>query len=336
MKKIILISFLFSVSFFIDSTPYRKTKTIVADQLKLSVWKESGKFILYGKTKQQKWVQLLSEKKTPSNYFYITQNGQSIGYGEPGNKAAHQNSKIEGDRIIYFWDKGEIKIKTEYYFERSHPGHSYDTLCIDLTIYNLSPKDLILTLLVCFDENNLAPGEHYFLPTKPIATEQELDSLHLPEWILLKTAYPLMNLKLSLKKDAAKSRLPSHSLPDRIFTANWRKVKDRKTEYKIVRGRPFADSPYVENDSALFFEYQNIKIPVANTQTYHYSLQLDPTEIIVPEENIDQLELDSLLELLNSLNQKLSSGEIVNEDYLKKIDKRIEILRKQSSHSNTF
>lgn len=295
-------------------------KTLVSKNLKICVNKNTGNFIFYAK-KSNEWVKILSEKAVPSSYFMILKDGISIGYGSD-DKGIH-TCQIKLNEIKYAWENTDARIISTFGFLQNKATQSYDGFNINLTIENISKKDIELTTITCFDGDNDSLKEHYFTSNKIISNEQELSGNNIKDFVIINTVVEQTVLKVFVP-EMIHHELPKNIKPKRIFFTNWRRMKDHKSGNFVVNAnRPFNTHPYSDNDSALFIEYPNTKISPNKHIEINFKLNIDNSKMPTNP----QTKLDELFMLLREVNQKLSDNEIVSEKYLNELDDKIDTLR---------
>lgn len=323
-----------------------KFKTLIAKELKVSVWDDSGRFVLYGMDKGE-WTPLLFNDDPPTSYIRFYRNEKLIPFGEGGaGRTAH--IAIEGDSVVYEWRNEAVTVQLTYFFIKLGSGN-FDTLKMEIKVSNTSDDPFMLNSLFCFDtilsETNDA---HFYLPGA-IAVNDEIEFSRdiVPSFITSGNDERSV-MFLFDRADSVK--------PFRVFAANWKKVKEALGEYKVITGAAFDTGAYSLKDSALFVEYRDAQIKPGESTGYSFYLKANqavaaavpevepkpvdralppkqapaeepaPPQPVEDADDLHALDLSDLLKLLDRINKKLDSGAITQDDidYSDKIIKEIE------------
>lgn len=305
-------------------------KTLISKNLKISVDKDSGSFIFYAKEsmnaadtdkKTDDWIQILSEKETPSSYFLFLKDGKSIGYGT-GDTGIH-TCQMKWNEIKYAWENTDTRIISTFSFLQNPKTSSYDGFNINLNIKNISRSDIELATIACFDGNNTSLEEHYFASNRKISNEQEFIGSNMKDSVIINTLIAQTALKLLIPEITFSESSPNVK-PKRIYFTNWRRMKDyNSVNFTVNEGRQFNAEPYFDNDSALFVEYPNTKISPNGYIEINFKLNVEKAKISAGSKT----KLDELFMLLNEINQKLNNNEVIEKKYFNDLDDRIDLLK---------
>ena len=242
----------------------------------------------------------------------------------------------------------------------------YDTLKITFEIENTSSRIIKVSGLFCFDtflgEDTDA---HFLLPGDlAIRSETEFKSNAIPSFISSYGNVPDERLLMHFD-----SKVPDK--PYRVFFANWKKVSEFMGLYNSKDGDSFSWGRYSFNDSALFVEYRDVSIDIDKSMTREFLIQNkninleekiiqpvivermeieeEPTilieeevaKVIIPDNDVqedltsyfdyDNLSIDELLRLLDTINKKLDLGEELSQQDIEQVDKIIQAIDAKSS-----
>lgn len=333
------------MSFLIIMNVFSKETKLVGNYIKLAVSNENGSFILYGRNNvNDSWTPLIFEDESPTSYFRFFKNDFRISFGE-GGVGRYSEIDIQGSKIIYFWQDSTIKINIKYSLVSSDSTKSADTLLIDLNIENKLNNDYDIDFFVCVDTYfGEKTKNHFIMPGNYILqNESEIPSEASISNVLTYDDKKKIGLNLIFGKE-------DQVVPDRIFFANWKRVNESISSFKVKEGRNFNLEPYSINDSAVFIEYKDEKIYPNRNHTYRFilsmksdiNLDIDKKETkkdiikrnrIEAEEkiNIINLNLSELLALLDKINKKLESGEKISEEDIKASNMILEEIKKRKN-----
>lgn len=318
-----------------------KDKKLIANNLKLHVTENDGRFILYGrKDKKERWLPLIFEDFPSTTFFRFFKGDHRVPFGE-GGKGHYAELKIVDNRISYFWSDDELKISLDYELVSSGENMPLDTLVIDITVESLTEDDFEINYFFCLDSYlGESSARHFILPGNVVIdSEGEIGGGSQVSYI---SSY---NEKYGTGLGIAFNQ-PKQLKPTRVFFANWKRIEQEGGDYKVKEGRNFDLKPYSINDSALVAEYY--RQPVLFSRNHHNriilsltgELELEDEEIVeekkeVVEEIVESSEkvkdealpdesqegvdlinmsLEELLALLDRINKKLESGEKLTKE----------------------
>lgn len=348
MKGKIVVFFLFVLIFISTSQQTRLRGNLIM----LTVDNSNGSFNLYGRnSKDDKWIPLLFEDFPPTSYFRFVKDGKQISFGESG-KGNYSEINSDKNGIYYFWKNNEVKIDINFRLFSSSSSNPVDSLLIDLTINNLTERETNLDFSLCIDtylgekENN-----HFITPNNKIYNKESIISKKdIPEYILSYSKEKGIGVNIILNK--------SPILPDRIFFANWKIVRETIGKYKINPSNSFDLKPFSINDSATFIEYENQKIgsksrnykfilsmknrikleetsTTTTIQSYTTTTISNSTTTIDPRNlNLINMNLFDLLRLLDEINKKIESGQKLTQEDIDFSNAILEEIKKRRNKYN--
>jgi hypothetical protein len=328
-RVFIIILFLILVCFGLNAN---KT-VLIGNYIKLIVFNDDASFMLYGKNNvNEKWVPLLFEGQRSTSYLRFYQNHDRIPFGE-GGVDRYSEITIVNNSIHYFWQNTNIKVELVFTLVSSLETRSADTLIIDMKILNLSINKYNIEYYYCFDTYlGEAENQHFIAPGNlVINSETEYSKLAIPEKIQSISKEKHIGVSFFFRKE-------KQLLPDRIFFANWKKVDSNLGLYKIFENSSFSLPPYSMNDSAIFVEYVNQEIIPYQDHINRFIISMnnnveiiekspkksDTENNIAPNEENDiksvedeldlaTMDLSDLLKLLDYINKKIETYEIIDE-----------------------
>ncbi len=330
--------------FFAIANLFSQQTRLRGNFIMLTVDNNNSNFILYGRNnKNDKWTPLLFEDFPPTSFFRFSKDGKMIPFGEGGSD---RYSEIKSDKnsIYYFWKNKEIQMDIKFTLFSSDSSNPIDSLLIELTIKSLEEQPAIIDFFLALD-TYLGEKEntHFITDSKKIYnSENEINKKDLPKYIQSYSKDKGIGLNIVFDKISP--------LPDRIFFANWKLIKDHIGKYKVNKGNSFDLKPFSLNDSAIFLEYEKQKITTKDkkyifvlsmknnvkledlyetTTTTTTTIQTTTTTIntltttttIERVTNIDNnkeldlinMNLSDLLKLLDDINKKIESGQTLTQ-----------------------
>jgi hypothetical protein len=340
-----------------------ETLKLYGDQLMVSVSRESGRFILYGKSSsKEKWTPLIFDDPKETTYFrFYNKDMQLIDFGE-GGQGRYSESRITDSSIVYYWKDSAYQFNLQYTLAPSTPLKPADTLLIDLSITGLSEEEDKITFYLCVDTwLGEKSGKHLLLPGNITVTgEREIPKAAMIQSVQSYDPARFMGLYLYFLQQ-------NQVIPDRVYFTNWKRQETQIGDFKVEQGRPFDLKPYSLNDSAVIIEYKkqilkdktlkyrfmmslrsDLQMQEVNTSSTTTSTTTTTTiaqnngqnstdsTLKKPDLNLINMSLSDLLKLLDSINRKLKSNTITDEDV--KLSKEIleEIKRRKTGDaSNT-
>ncbi|HOJ63685.1 MAG TPA: hypothetical protein PLE45_04620 [Spirochaetota bacterium] len=314
----------------------------------VTVDNNNASFIIYGRNnKEDKWIPLLFEDFPPTSYFRFSKDGKLIPFGQ-GGKGNYSEISSDKNGIYYFWKNDEIRIDIIFKLFSSSSDTPLDSVLIDLTVKSiLEEKDFLIDFILCLDTYLGEKGNSHFLLSnnKNYNTEISFNKQNLPDYVLSYNKEKGIGINLILNK--------KFLLPDRLFFANWKAVKENIGKYKINNGNSFDLKPFSINDSAIFLEYENQKIGI-KSKNYKFILSMKnsvkledienqtkpttttifstttttinsttttttintTTSTINNKSSLDliNMNLSDLLRLLDEINKKIESGEQLTQE----------------------
>lgn len=349
------------LTFFITLTTLQaKDKKLIANNLKLLVTEDDGRFILYGrKDKKDRWMPLIFEDFPSTTFFRFFKGNDRVPFGE-GGKGHNSEIKIINNSIIYFWANNELKITLEYQLVQSAEKRPLDTLIIDLTVETVTDDEFDISYFFCLDTYlGESSGRHFVMPGNIITdSETEFSGTTTLSYITSYSERYQTGLSIAFNQEGQVK-------PARIFFANWKRVEQEGGDYRIKEGRNFDLKPYSINDSALVADYREQEVLFSRNHTNRIILSLaeeleldeehveevvekesepveqskEPDKIVEEETdttdepddglNLLNMSLDELLALLDRINKKLESGEKLTKEDVELSEKILEELQKR-------
>lgn len=357
MNKIYFLLF----TFFITLTSVQAAdKKLIANNLKLLVTEDDGRFILYGrKDKKDRWMPLTFEDFPSTTFFRFFKDNDRVPFGQ-GGKGHNSEIKIVNNSIKYFWANDELKISLEYRLVQSAENRPLDTLIIDLTVETLTEDEFDISYFFCLDTYlGESSGRHFVMPGNIVTdSETEFSGNTTLSYISSFSERYQTGISIAFNQEGQVK-------PSRLFFANWKRVEQEGGDYRIKEGRHFDLKPYSINDSALVAEYREQEVLFSRNHTNRVILSLTEElelEEEVKEETVEELpekdepvkeseerveeksetdkepedglnllnmSLDELLALLDKINKKLESGEKLTTDDVELSAKILEELQKR-------
>lgn len=333
-------------------------KKLIANNLKLLVTEDDGRFILYGrKDMKDRWMPLIFEDFPSTTFFRFFKGNNRVPFGE-GGKGHNSEIKIVDNSIQYFWSNDELKITLDYRLVQSAEKRPLDTLIIDLTVETLTEDEFDISYLFCLDTYlGESSGRHFVMPGN-IVTDSETEFSGSTTLSYISSFSERYQTGLSIAFNQEKQ-----VKPERIYFANWKRVEQEGGDYRIKEGRDFDLKPYSINDSALVAEYKEQEVLFSRNHSNRIILSLaealeleeeqveevaekEPVEtekepdkqveekretVDEPDEglNLLNMSLDELLALLDRINRKLESGEKLTKEDVELSEKILEELQKR-------
>jgi len=344
-KKLLL----FFISFLILTNLFPKQTKLIGNYIKLAVSNENGSFVVYGRNNvNDEWTPLVFEDENPTSYFRFFKKDQRIPFGE-GGSGRYSEIDIQGNKVIYYWQDPSIKINLNYQLASSNDSRSADTLVIDVNIENKSLDPYDISFFLCIDtyigektrNNFIMPGNYI------LQNETEIPKSAPVSNILTYDDKKKIGVNIVFEKD-------KQITPDRVFFANWKRVDESISSFKVKEGRNFNLEPYSINDSSVFIDYKVQKIYPNRDHIYRFILSMkgdvnlnidnkdnEKTNIIKESKakvkesakhiNVINFNLSELLALLEKINKKLESGEELSEEDINLSNNILDEIRKRKN-----
>lgn len=347
-KKIIL---LFLINLISLSFLFSNEKTLYGNYIKLAV-KDDACFNLYTRNSiKDQWTPLLFEDTYPTSYFKIYTDNKEVFFSK-GGPGRFSDLYIKDDKIYYYWYDKDTRIDLIFQLTQDNGLDNANTLVMDLLINNKATKNNIYDFYLCLDTYlGEKTNEHFSLQDNFIIKKES--KIETPENLTKISSY---DKKKQLGLDVIFNKNEQQITPSLVFFANWKKVQTTVGLYSPVDGLSFDLLPNSINDSALFIQYNNQDIPSTKQNKYEFILSAKNNirkEIIpvkkeeinnsetkknnnVPNDNLNNLvqnknlssfDIKDLLDLLDSINQKLNSGKNLSDDEVNLMNKVLEEIK---------
>ncbi len=340
--------------FFLTNIIFPKTIRLIGNFIKLEVYDENGKFIIYGRNNiKDKFVPLLFEDSPPTSYFRFFKEQKRLPFGE-GGRGRYSEIAIIGNNIEYFWQDDKIKIDIVYKLVASSPERSLDTLIMDLNIMNNGLYQTRFDFFSCIDTYlGEKSKDHFVLSTGEVVDmEKEFKDSGSIDYVQSASKEKKLGINIFLND---KTQIK----PSRVYFVNWKKVEKSIDLYKVFAGRTFNYEAYSINDSGMFIEYTDQKIIPNTDNKYRFIISMrnniqlsdekNKSEDVKIEEdssmdknkdkqkddnklNLLNMSLKELLELLDKINKKLESGQKLTDDEVDLTTKILEEIKKRRGY----
>lgn len=337
MNRIILILLFLISLFFLFSSDSTK---LVGSNFMVEVDNETGRFIPFGrKRSKDPWIPLLFFDNPPTSSFNFFYKGKKIPFGE-GGKTSFSEIMIENNSIVYKWNDLYMNFELIYSLTRSSDSVVLDTLQIDLNINNLVNEERVIDFSFVIDTYlGEEAGPHFILPGNiPVNKEMVFYGSSIMSEIVSKgkNDFPVINIIFDHSGNV---------MPERLYFTNWKRFERNMGMFEVVDGRNFNLEPFSINDSVVVVEYKDQKINYSRKKNYTFYFSLNSDLIFdIKDEQLDEknqsddfeskktdnnigkysnLSLMDLLKLLDSMNEKIESGNI-NQSDLDEVDEIME------------
>jgi hypothetical protein len=263
-----------------------------------------------------------------------------------------QSAEISSDNSVkYTWTSTSLTVEKIVSFISSPGSPLSDGVKIEIIITNntSSPKNIAARYLfdtfLGEDKNN-----HFIInDTTAVNSESSFESGSMPQSLISASDKTLTNaLQLMLTGQGI-------TKPDKIVMANWKRLSDSPWDYSAVSGRNFNLLPYSINDSALALFYEpkalaagekrSIVIVMGNYSAQGFSLtetasstlanvlQSVNTEAagsaaVKTREQVHR-DLLSVNDMINKINLKIKSGELLSEEELTLLENLLTELKRR-------
>ena len=308
---------------------------LVSDNLKLTVFRKTGKFCLYSLSARGKsrYIPLYDDRSLGrDNKFYVLYNGKSYELKKRLGKPVKIEQTDSAIHITYhFTDKFYVVQKLS--FTAQSYGTSGPLLKIETVVENTGGDRADMALKAVFDT--------YLGENRRIPLYTDLRTGIFKETVL-EPKFEKDSAVISANSDAACMFLINHSeasVPENVYIANWDRLQSVKWIPSIVQGRSFS-TKYFHNDSALLFVWpqerfeNNEKLSVTMFIGYfdyikrHSANKREqeeaPLPVSEPEKISDQdkKDYDYIKALLDKIGEVEISPDAVSDDYIEDLTKQ--------------
>ncbi len=301
-------------------------------RIKLILHEEIGRFSLYTLSEAggEDYIPLFVAQDPRTSGISLVVENKIVKLGDSSEYQETAGKTDSGARFV--WSSNKLKIVQDFVLLQ-------DGVKITLTLTNVSDRELEAGIKFCLDTYLGEEGFPHFKTDRDPEINREL-SIERKNMIQYWVSPKAENSNIGLQCITSGRGI---TMPDRIVFANWKRLQDASWLYKTSGLRDFSLMPYSINDSAVC-HYYNPKILRQGRDrtivTVLGNLSLKKFEM----DSRDELKLDNLLEealgqadesdslssslvtdlgminkLLDELNKKISSGEVITDEELRLI-----------------
>ncbi len=251
-RTLVLIGLLVLVSGFLCALEVQKGR------MRLVLHEETGRFSLYylQNINEKAFLPLFWDEDPRTSVMSIVVGNKIHRIGESYEFKGTSEATLNGARFV--WTSNELEIIEQFTPIASRGAPLEDGVTLNITIENISERDLNVGLRYLFD-TYLGEDEYVHFQTDEAEQLARETTVAKEEMI----AYWLSPLPTSEEQVGLQCVIAERGItvPDRIVFANWKRLNDTTWTYEASSARNFNNPPYSWNDSAVVHYYDPKTLP---------------------------------------------------------------------------
>lgn len=238
--------------------------TISNNSYELTLYEQSGRFSLYAVAQDGTKTSLFVEDD-PRTTILAVLAGSNI-YRMGDSFQFRQTVKEEGDTASFIWTSSSLVVTEKFTLEDSF-------VTIDLTIENVSERQLRIGARYLLDTYLGERGQHFSADGLPVETETDY------VWA---TPYEIVSSDGESTQLVFSTTGANVTEPDRIVLANWKRLNDANWDFEANQSRNFSVLPYSINDSAVALYFEPQQVPSKTSRSVVIKLSWEDPSTVVP------------------------------------------------------